>query len=129
MLGKMKIYTVHIKPEDAHAYEKPVFVREGMNIWAFLLPLLWALYEKLWWKAAMIFAIEILLMFMAKHHVQGEIGMLVIQLGFHFWVAQEGNDWIRAGLAKRGYITSDIVSGDSAVRAQQRYFDRVVAAI
>ena len=37
------------------------------------------------------------------------------------------NDLKRRSLKKRGYITTDIVTGDSKMRAEQRFYDRFTA--
>jgi hypothetical protein len=43
-------------------------------------------------------------------------------------VGFQGTDWQRARLKRRGYVTADITTGDSQLRAEQRYFDRYFAA-
>lgn len=120
----MKIYTVHIRPGDAQAQERPVFVREGFSVWAFAFPFFWTLYQRLWLHAIMIAALMTALG--QAHHAQllSEAGMIVLMLVVHAVVGFHGHDWLRNRLARRGYIIADITTGDNLLRAQQRYFER-----
>jgi len=120
----MKIYTVHIKPGMEQAMQKPVFVREGFNFYAFFFVLLWALYQRLWMVALLLAACNALLLFMFKDHVFNLASLGALNLGFHFLVGCWANDWLRARLARRGYILADISAGDNRLRAEQRYFER-----
>lgn len=128
LFGGMKIYTVYIRPGEAQAYEKPVFVKEGFNLWAFLLTFVWLLYKRLWLPAIGVFIINIVLLGMAKDHAVGPAGALIFDLGWHVLVGYFANDWLRAKLARRGYIMADVAASDSLLRAEQRYFERYLTA-
>jgi hypothetical protein len=127
-MWRMKIYTVHIKPDGANAAEQPVFVKEGFNIWAFLLTFLWALYHRLWLPALLLLAVNLLLVFLLKHHVFAASSVGVLHLTMHYIAGSYGNDWIRARLTRLGYIMVDVAASDSLLRAEQRYFERYLAA-
>jgi hypothetical protein len=128
MFGFMKLYTVHVRPGASSAYEKPVFVREGFNLYAFIFTLFWTLYHRLWLPAMGIFLLNAALMAMAKGQWFGMEGISIMQLGVNILIGFHANDWLRAKLAKRGYIMADITAGDSLLRAEQRYFERLLAA-
>ncbi len=127
IFGGMKIYTVHIKPGMANAQARPVFVKEGFNFWAFLFTdSLGALSAPVATGVA-----DRRLQCAAVAHAQGIMcstrpASAVIHLGFHLVVGFWGNDWLRARLARRGYIMADISVSDSLLRAEQRYFERYV---
>ena len=125
--GGMKIYTVHIKSGTSNAYEKPIFVKEGFNIFAFLFTFLWALYQRLWIVAVFIFAVNTALALISKSQFMSADVLGIVQIAFNVMVGFHGNDWIRSALTKRGYIMVDIVASDSQLRAEQRYFDRYLA--
>lgn len=129
MLSPMKIYTVYIKPGTVQPYEKPVFVREGFNLMAFLFTFFWALYYRLWKAAAIIFAANLAIMLATKLHMLSMDGAGVMQLALAVLVGFHANDWLRARLAKRGYIMADIAAADSLLRAEQRYFERYLSAV
>jgi len=127
LFSSMKIYTVHIKPGMANASQRPVFVREGFNIWAFLFTVLWALYHRLWLPALLMAAFNTLLLCMLKEQVLNQASIGAIHLGFHAVIGFWGNDWLRARLTRRGYILADITASDNLLRAEQRYFERILS--
>src|SRR5579872_7505145 len=128
MFGRTKIYTVHIKPGMENAQARPVFVKEGFNLWAFFFTFLWALYKRLWIVAFLIIAFNSSLFFMLKHHALSPVSLGAIHAGLHVVIGCWGNDWMRAQLVRRGYIIADITAGDNLLRAEQRYFERMLAA-
>ncbi len=123
----LKIYTAHVKPGTANAAEKPIFVREGFNLFAFALTVLWALYHRLWIPALFIALFNGTIMLLDKERVLSSVGVGVIQIGVNILIGFHANDWLRAGLTRRGYIFADVVTGDSLLRAEQRYFERYLA--
>ncbi len=124
----MKIYTVHVKPNVSLADTKPVFVKEGFNFFAFFLTLFWSLYHRLWLVTLFIIAYNLLIVLVMRWHLLGFNGATALQLGFQFLLGAHANDWLRAALAKRGYIMADVTAADSRLRAEQRYFERYLAA-
>lgn len=125
LLRGMKIYTVHIPANDQNAQEKAVFLREGFNWMAFLFTGLWALYHRLWLLVLYIVLFNVALMSLEQEAIISSSGAITIQLGFQVLVGFHANDWLRAKLAKRGYIMADISAADSLLRAEQRYFERL----
>lgn len=125
---KMRIYTVHINPSLPHPMERAVFIHEGFSFFAFLFGVFWALYHRLWFVAFILAAVIFLFGALDNMKLLDNISLLVLQLASDVIVGMWANDWYRATLARRGYITSDVVVGDSELRAKQRYFDNVLAA-
>jgi len=123
----MKLYTIHLRPEDG-LQKKPVFVREGFNFYAFLFAGLWALYQRLWVIFIFILLFNIAVGYALQTHILLKPSALVIQLGFNLLVGYLGNDWVRARLNRKGYLLADVSAGDSLLRAEQRYFERVLAS-
>lgn len=128
MFHGMKIYTVHVRPDTQQAQEKPIFLREGFNWMAFFFGGFWALYHRLWWYAAVIVFVNIALGLIAKEGILSRDAMMAVQLGFQAIVGFYANDWLRAKLEKRGYVFADVTAADSELRAEQRYFERALAA-
>lgn len=128
MFGMMRIYTVHIDPAEPSASQKPTFIREGFNWIAFLLGGLWALYHRLWLPLVLILAFNGALMTLRKEHLISMAGIATMQFGFNIFVGLQANDWLRAKLARRGFLMADVTAADSKLRAEQRYFERYLAA-
>jgi hypothetical protein len=127
-LRGMKLYTVHVPSGVDDAQEKAIFLREGFNWAAFFLGAFWALYQRLWLPALCIFLFNGVVMTLARDHMFSETGATVLQLGFQIAVGFLANDWQRAKLGRKGYVMSDVTAADSLLRAEQRYFERVLAA-
>lgn len=123
----MKLYTVHARPGTSMV-EKPVFIKEGFNLWAFLLTVVWALYHRLWLVSLLLVAFNVTMFYCVRIQLFSSISFGILHLAFHVICGLYGNDWIRAKLTRRGYIMADITAGDSLLRAEQRYFERYLAA-
>lgn len=119
-MNRLRVYTVHIDPSLPHPYEEAEFVEEGFNWKAFIFGGFWALYHKMWLPALGVFAVDALLLFLINGGVVG----MTMQLGWHLIVGYLANDWLRDYFKKHGFITADVVTGDSLLRAEQRFFDR-----
>ncbi len=126
-MSRLLIYTVHINPSLPHPYEAAEFVQEGFNWKAFFFTALWALYHRLWWYALGILAFSAALLYFVHVHMFSFTGYFILHFGLHLVVGFYGTDWLRAQLRHKGYLTADITTGDSLLRAEQRYFDRYFA--
>lgn len=126
--NKTQIYTVHINPAKAHPIEKSIFVREGFNLTAFIFGIIWSFYNRMWWETAFIVIITILFGLARELKWLDLESIMILQFAFNFIVGLQANDWRRGSLSRRGYIMSDIVVSSDELSAQQRYFDRVLAA-
>jgi hypothetical protein len=124
----VKIYTVHIPSGQSDAQEKAIFLREGFNWAAFFFGAFWALYQRLWVQALFILVFNMLLMTLIRDHMFASGGAGLIQLGFQIIIGFHANDWRRVKLGRQGYILTDVTAADSLLRAEQRYFERILAA-
>jgi len=127
MFHGLKLYTVHSKPGSDVTRDKPVFLREGFNWMAFLFTFLWAFSKRLWLFGIVILAANIAVAMVVEQGYFNHLTAGIIQFGIQFLAGFMGNDYLRKRMEKTGYIFQDITSGDSLLRAEQRYFDRLVA--
>jgi hypothetical protein len=127
-MSRMRIYTVHIDPSLPHPYEEARFVKEGFSWPGFFFLGLWALYNRLWWVAIGIIAVNGFMWHLVQEKELTHSAYLILHFTLHLMVGFYGNDWLRNRLARRGYLTVDITAGDSPLRAEQRFFDRYLAA-
>lgn len=126
--SRHRVYNVYVKPTLAKPYEQPVFVEEGFNFKAFLFTAVWTLYHRLWWASIAIGACNALFLLLVQNGTVSETGQVILQFGLALLVGYQANDWHAARLERRGYVLADIVTGDSLLRAEQRFFDRYFAA-
>jgi hypothetical protein len=127
-MSKPHIYTVHINPSLREPYEKAVFIEEGFSWMAFFFTGLWALYNRLWWWALGIFIFNATMLQLVDSSALTHTGIFIVQLSAQILIGSYAHDWQRAKLRKRGYIIADIVTGDSLLGAEQRFFDRYFAS-
>lgn len=128
LFSHTRMYAVYVKPGQPHGAERPRLVREGFNLYAFLFGFFWALYQRLWWQAAMVFAFNLAIVYAGKANLLTQESFGAIQMGFQMFVGFQANDWRQLRLRRKGYILTDIVSAESLTKAEQRYFDRALAA-
>lgn len=124
----LKIYTVHLKPGQSQLEQKPIFVHEGFNIKAFILVIFWTLYHRLWLASFLLIVVNTVLIGMRDMHILSDVGVFIMQFGVQIITGFLANDWYRHKLDRQGYIIADISAADSLLRAEQRYFERTLAA-
>lgn len=124
MFHRLKLYTVHVKLTDAGEPQDIQFVREGFNIWAFLLNVFWALYHRCWLLAGVSLVILLATQWLVGQGWLQEASVGVMQIGLILLVGFFANDERRHALEKRGYKQQDIVAEENLTRARLRYFER-----
>ncbi len=127
-MSHLRVYTVHINPTDLHPYEKAEFLKEGFNCFAFVFTGFYALYKRLWWSAFWIFFFNLMLSIAYQRGWLHAQSVAAVNLGFQVFIGYQANDWIRERLRRRGYIVADLTSGENALRAEQRFYDRFAAS-
>lgn len=127
MFHGLKLYTVHTKPGSDHTLDKPVFLREGFNWFAFLFTFFWALTHRLWVFALAILLANVAVVMAMRFGYVHQLSGGVVQFALQIMVGFMANDALRSAMQKRGYIFQDLTSGESRLGAELRYFDRLVA--
>jgi hypothetical protein len=128
----MSVYTVHQPPlRAADATPDPerfVFVRDGFYVWAFLLSVLWMLWHRMWLVlliyVVVVVGVETVLRYVGvSGFVLSIVGLLISLL-----VGIEAGTLRRFALARRGWKSVGVVSGDNHEDAERRFFDAWVRA-
>lgn len=127
-MAKLRIYTVHVNPSLTHPYEGAEFVAEGFNWRAFVFTWIWALYNRQWLPALGLFFYSVFMLNLFYSGTFSHFGVSVIDFGSRLIIGYQANEWLRKKLGNKGYLTVDITTGDSPLRAEQRFFDRYIAA-
>jgi Protein of unknown function (DUF2628) len=120
---RSRVFTVHINPLQPDAFESAQFVEEGFSYKAFFFTAFWALYHRLW---RAFFAIALANYLIHTMFQSGELDLVsrvILELAVNIYVGFQANDWRRNALARKGWVIADIVTGDTLLRAEQRYFD------
>jgi hypothetical protein len=123
----MRIYTVHEPPfwivdNEALPGENAVFIREGFNWFALLLPLVWALWHRLWLVALGLLAAVAALSVIVELAGLGEWLEGLLGAAFAMIIGFEANDLRRLTLARRSWSPRGVVAGRGLGEAERRYF-------
>jgi hypothetical protein len=118
----MATYVVMEPPAttDDDAVLRAVFVRDGFHFLAFIVPLFWLLWHRLWVEAVLVLAASLALAAL------GEIWDLpfaasALTLLVSILVGLEGAAWRIEALRRRGWRQADIVEGANPAEAEIRY--------
>ena len=118
----MAIYVVMEPPgaSEDDAAERAVMVRDGFSLVAFILPLVWLLWHRLWIEAFVAFVASVVLMALGETTGFAFAGA-ALSLLVSLFVALEGPALRIAALRRRGWREWGAVEGDSAADAEIRY--------
>lgn len=111
-----------LEPRDAadNRVEKAVVVRDGFSLLAFIMPLLWFLWHRMWWEAAAFFVAGILLAGLGS--LSGyEVLAPVLSLLLALLTGLEARALRVAALRRKGYADWGVVEASDADEAEIRY--------
>ncbi|QND51221.1 DUF2628 domain-containing protein [Phyllobacterium sp. 628] len=113
------------EPQD----DKTVFVKDSFAFLAFILPVPWLLFHRLWFEAALIFVAVAAISIIGNHTnhqilAEGVAALLALLVAF------EAANWRVKALERRGFTQVAIVDARSAADAETIYFfgDDFIAA-
>ena len=122
----MTIYTVHEPPsrfkEAQRGTERFRFVRDGFYFWAFLTPLLWLLWHRLW---LVLLGYLVLIAGLAFALVTFKVSTgpsVLIYLMLALLVGLEAGTLRRWTLGRNKWRDLGVVSGDDVEAAERRFF-------
>ncbi len=118
----MRLYTVHCRAGGPAGDPDVVLVKEGFCWPALVIPVLWALYSRLWLGVVAYLAVAAGLGFALEIAGFSEAVQTVVMIGFAALVGWSANDWRRWTLERAGYREWGVVSGDRLADAERRLF-------
>jgi hypothetical protein len=119
----MQLYSVHVRRHGLDPDRDLVLVKEGFSWPAFFLSFLWALWQRLWLAAAVIFAAHAAVGGAAVALGANPLAEAALSLGLAAVVGYLANDLRRRKLAKQGFVFAGVVAADDADAALKRYLD------
>jgi len=121
------VYAVYEPPagtEDlTERAERLAFVKEGFSWPAFLIPLLWLLYQRMWIEFVVLLLIYIGVQFVVGVETQAQALSAWIGFAISVLFAFEANDLREASLRRRGYRFAGTASGRSRTDAERSFFN------
>lgn len=117
----MASYLVMMPPEGASNPDSVRFVRDGFSFSAFLLPLVWMLWHRMWLYALLLFLLEALIAALAADF-EASAALFVVQLTLSLLVGLESGALRTAWLRSRGWTLVAAFSAGSLDDAEESYF-------
>jgi hypothetical protein len=105
----VRVFTSHLK--DGRA---PVLVREGFSWWAALFGWVWLLVQGAWIPAALVFAVDLMAMWVPREFSGAVVIGLVLLQGCFGW------DLVRWSLGLRGFVAGPVVAAPDSDQAFAR---------
>jgi hypothetical protein len=99
-----------------------VFVKEGFAILAFLVPLIWLLFNRMWWEAGAFFAFVVIFDGVLTLLGVGPEINAAVSLLINVVFAFEARNLRRYALERKGYSMIAIASGHNLDEVEQRFF-------
>lgn len=123
----MKVYTVHAPaergPEEDEYLDSFIFVREGFRWWAFLLPPIWLLVNRLWWEL-LGYVIVVGGLSALLGYFGGAEYSWPLMLGLNVLLAFEADTLKRWKLRRQGWRTVGVAAGRDELEAEKSFFSR-----
>jgi hypothetical protein len=104
----MRIWTVHVlpsSPERPQPEARAVLLREGFSWPAFLVPVLWLAWHRLW-----LFALGYLVVAGAVVASLPDSAGFPVALALQYFVGVHARDLRRRALARRGYVEAAVIA-------------------
>lgn len=118
MFTKTKIYSVYIKQGAANPLESALFIKQGFNLWAFILTAFWALFNRLWLLSLIVGVVSVIFV------LNDSAAFAITSMLFSIWFGFEANNFLSSKLEKKGYILFDVTTGIDKLAAEARFFDK-----
>ena len=118
----MASYIVMEPPPDGRGQRErqAVLVRDGFHFFAFLIPVLWLVFHRLWIEALFVFAVTLVLSGLGSFAGLGNAAP-ILSLLVSIYVGLEGSALKLAALRRRGWRDAGVVEADDTGDAEIRY--------
>lgn len=106
------------------------FIRDGFHAFAFVLPVVWLLWNRLWLQAALAFAAMAIIAAAVEAWMPASLPFMSALVNFAVGLATalEGPAWLVADLERKGHVEQDIVLAGSAREAEEIFASRLPEA-
>ncbi len=122
----MTVYSVYEPPLPApdltERADRLAFVKEGFSWPAFLVPLLWLIYYRMWIEFVVLVLVYIGLQLAFDPDSQGHALTVWASFAIAVLFAFEANDLRAASLERRGYQLAGVASGRDRIDAERSFF-------
>lgn len=127
-----RLYTVHYREEARGSLtglgKDAILVKVGFSWPAFLVPLLWLAYKRMWIVLALFLAVEAGLAALSFAALASDDVIFILSLAVNVILGLEGNDLYRWSLSRRRYRERAVVAGEDLEAAERQFFAAAATA-
>lgn len=115
----MAVFAVYEHPSKAP--DRTVFVKEGFAFWALVLPVLWALWHRMWVTAAVLVAVYGVIHLAVSLFALSDINAALLDMAVNIIFAMEARNLRIASLRRAGYREQALVMASSLYEAELKH--------
>lgn len=118
----MASFVVMTPPESGEQDDRTVLIRDEFAVLALIFPLIWALWYRLWFVAAMLLLLSIAIAVAISVFPGQSLVFTVASLLISVFVALEGNGWRIAKKERQGWNVRGVVEAHNYATAEEIWF-------
>jgi Protein of unknown function (DUF2628) len=122
----MKRFIVMAEPNVPHG-DGIRFIRDGFRPIAFVLPVVWQLWNRLWLQAAVTFAVMGFVAAVSNAFLPAMLPVIsgLANFAIGLTTALEGPAWLAADLERKGHAVRDVLIAGSQAEAEEIFASRL----
>jgi hypothetical protein len=121
----MASFVVLTPPDGDHSDEQAVFIRDGFSLLALIVPVIWLLWHRLWFAAALLLLVSVGLAAAFDTLPQWSLVFAAASLALSWFVALEGNAMRITKKERQDWQLREIIEAQNAATAEEIYFSSV----
>lgn len=121
----MASYVVLTPPDSAFPDDETVLIRDGFSWLALIIPLLWLLWYRLWFAAALLLLLTIAIALAAGQFPAYSLALTASSFLVSTFVGLEGNGWRIAKKERQGWTLRSVVEAENHATAEEIWFDSI----
>ncbi|WP_136657963.1 DUF2628 domain-containing protein [Nitratireductor sp. XY-223] len=118
----MASYVVLTPPESGEMDDRAVLIRDGFSLFALIVPVIWLLWNRLWFAAAMLLLISVGIAVAIGQMPAWSTVLTVSSVMISLFVALEGNNWRIAKKERQGWEMRAVIEAPDHATAEEIYF-------
>lgn len=122
----MTAYLVLASPGAEAPDERSVVVADSFALWAFIAPVIWLIFNRMWLEAVAAVLVLTVASLLAADAGLAVVG-IAVSLALSLVTALEGRNWRISALQRRGWRLVDLVESDDPETAFEIHAARVLA--
>ena len=123
----MAAYVVLTPPGPDAQAEKSRFVRDGFRWLAFVVPVLWFAWHRMWLWAAAFLVLDAAVV-VGIHATSWDAALVVLLVLANLWVGLEGGVLLGSELERLGWRIADVVVAPGLMAAEEIHFSALAAS-